>query len=146
MSPYKYKQMLHKEFIKHSQKAPINLENKLNKEAEILVRKLKVEGRIEKYNIKSCFITLKGYKSDFQSNPFRRLINPSKTQTDKISKIIVWDICAPLRIALNIDQWRSTDNSIKWFNNLDKNDKCSFIKCKGSSPIDYGKKKTIWRF
>ena len=39
MSPNKYKQMLHKEVIKHYQKAPLNLENELNKEAEILVSK-----------------------------------------------------------------------------------------------------------
>ena len=33
-----------------------------------------------------------------------------------------------LRIALNLNQWRSTEYCIKWFNNLDKNDKYSFIK------------------
>ena len=43
----------------------------------------------------------------------------------KISKIILQDICATLRITLNIS---SIENYIKWFNNLDKNDKCSFIK------------------
>ena len=52
MSPKKYKQMLHKEVIKHHQKSPLNLINEFDKLAEILARKLKVEGRTEKYYIK----------------------------------------------------------------------------------------------
>ena len=92
-----------------------------------MARKLKVEGRIEKYIIKKCFITIKDHKSDFQSNPTCRLINPSKSQMGKISKIILQDICAILRIALNINQWHSTEDCIEWFHNLDKNDKCFFF-------------------
>ena len=46
----------------------------------------------------------------------------------KINKIILQDICARLSIALNINQWCSTEDCIKWFNNLEKDDKCSFIK------------------
>ena len=137
MNPNKYKQMLHKEIIKHYQKAQLSLENELNKEVEILACKLKVEGRIEKYNIKRCFIKLKDHKSDFQSNPTCRLINPSKSQMHKISKIILQDLCATLRIALNIHQWHSTEDCIKCFYNLDKNDKCSFIRY--NIIIDYGK-------
>ena len=40
--------MLHKKIIKNYQKARVDLENELDKEAEILAGKLKVEGRIEK--------------------------------------------------------------------------------------------------
>ena len=46
----------------------------------------------------------------------------------KTSKNVLQDICATLRLAFNINQWRSTEDCIKWFNNLDKNDKSSFIK------------------
>ena len=68
MRPYKYKQMLNKEVIKHYQKAPHNLENEINKEAETFISKLEVEDRIEKYYRKMCFIPFKDHKSDFQSN------------------------------------------------------------------------------
>ena len=88
MSPNQNKQMLHKEVIKHYQKAPQNLENELNKEAEILANKFKVEGRIEKYNIKRYFLTLKDHKSDLQCNLICKLINPSQSKMAKISKII----------------------------------------------------------
>ena len=46
----------------------------------------------------------------------------------KISKVILQDICATLRIVLNINQCRSTEDCIKWFKDYDKNVKCSFIK------------------
>ena len=37
-------------------------------------------------------------------------------------------MCAMLRIALNINQWRCTNNCIKWFKDYDKNDKCFIVK------------------
>ena len=93
-----------------------------------MASKFKVEDRIEKYNIKRCFITLKDHKSVFQSNPTCRIISLSKSEMVKISKIIFQDFCATLRIALNINQWHNTEDCIKWFNNQDKNDKYYFIK------------------
>ena len=96
--------MLHKEVITHYKKALQSLEADLNEEAELLAYKLKVEDRIEKFNIKNCFITLKDHKGDFQSNPTRKLINPSKTQMGKISKVILQDICISFRSDLNVNQ------------------------------------------
>ena len=83
---------------------------------------------MEKYNTKNCFITIKDHKSDFKTNPECRLINPAKTQIGRVSKTIIQDICASLRLALNINQWQSTKACIKWFEECDKNDKCSVIK------------------
>lgn len=67
ISPSKY--ALHKEVIKHYKKAPANLEVELNKEASILANKFNLENRIEKINIKNCFITLKDHKNNFYNNP-----------------------------------------------------------------------------
>ena len=36
--------------------------------------------------------------SDFQTKPEHRLINPSKTQMGKISKVILQEMCATFRI------------------------------------------------
>ena len=68
------------------------------------------------------------HKSDFKTNPECRLINPAKTQIGRVSKIIVQDICDSLRLALNINQWRSTKDCLKWFEEYDRDDRCSFIK------------------
>ena len=54
--------------------------------------------------------------------------NPAKTQIGRISKIIVQEIYESLRLALNINQWRSTNVCIKWFEVYENDDRCSFIK------------------
>ena len=105
----KYRQMIFKEVVKNYKKAPPDLEKELNNEAKMLVHKLGIVDRVEKYNTKNCFITIKDHKSNFKTNPECRLINPAKTQIGRISKIIVQEICESLRLALNINQWRSTN-------------------------------------
>ena len=75
----KYKQMIFKEVVKNYKKAPPDLEKELNNEAKMLAHKLGIVDRVEKYNAKNCFITIKDHKSNFKSNPECRLINPAKT-------------------------------------------------------------------
>ena len=123
----KYKQMMFKEVIKNYKKAPPDLEKELNSEAKMLPHKLGIVDRVEKYNTKNCFITIKDHKSDLKSNPECRLINPASI-INLVSKIIVQEICDSIMLALNINQWRSTKDCIKWFEEYNKNDRCSFIK------------------
>ena len=92
----KYKQMMFKEVVEYYRKAPPDLERELNSEAKVLAHRLGIVDRVEKYNTKNCFITIKDHKSDFKTNPECRLINPAKTQIGRVSKIIVQDICALL--------------------------------------------------
>ena len=124
--------------VKNYKKAPPDLKKELNSEAKMLAHRLGIVDRVEKYNTKNCFITIKVHKSDFKTNPECRLINPAKTQIGRVSKIIVQDICDSLRLALNINHWRSTKDCIKWFEEYEKNDRCSFIKydIKDFLPID----------
>ena len=124
----KYKQMMFKEVVKNYKKAPPDLEKELNSEGKMLAHRLGIVDRVEKYNTKNCFITIKDHKSDFKTNPECRLINPAKTQIGRVSKIIVQEICDSLRLALNVNQWRSTKDCIKWFEEYEKKDRCSFIK------------------
>ena len=119
--------MMFKEVGKHYRKAPPGLEKELNSEAKKLAHRLGIVDKVEKYKTKNCFITIKDHKSDFRTNPECRLINPAKTQIGSVSKIIVQDICASLRLALNINQWRITKDCIKWFEEYNKDDRCSFI-------------------
>ena len=74
----KYKQMMFKEVVKHYRKAPPDLEKELNSEAKILAHRLGIVDKVEKYNTKNCFITIKDHKSDFKTNTECRLINPAK--------------------------------------------------------------------
>lgn len=83
ISPNKYNNMIYLEVIKHYKKAAENLEVGPNKEAS----KFNMDNKIEKFNIKQCFITLKDNKHNFYSKPEYRLINPTKTQMGRTSKI-----------------------------------------------------------
>ena len=109
----RYRQMMFKEVVKHYRKASPDLEKELNCEAKMLTSKLGIVDRVEKYNTKNCFITIKDHKSDFKTNPECRLINPAKTQIGRVSKIIVQDICASFRLASDINQWRGTKGCIR---------------------------------
>ena len=123
-----YKKLLDNEVTKFYKKAPPTIENEINREANRLASKLELAGRVDQYSLKSAFITLKDHKSNFLNDPCCRLLNPSKTSMGKISQQIVQEICESLRIALNINQWRSTLDCIKWFEGADINDNCAFIK------------------
>ena len=82
-------------------------------------------GPMSRYYIYILYIYI---YNDFKSNPECRLINPAKTQIGRVSKIIVPEICDSHSLALNINQWRSTENCIKLFEEYEKNDRCPFIK------------------
>ena len=124
----KYRQMIFKEVVKNYKKAPPDLEKELKNETKMLAHKLGIVDRVEKYNTKNCFITIKDHESNFKTNPECRLINPARTQIGRICKIIVQEICESLRLALNINQWRSTNDCIKCFEEYEKDNRCSFIK------------------
>ena len=67
---------------------------------------------------KPAFITLKDHKDNFNSNPKCRLINPSKTELGKVSKIILDDINNRLRSKLHVNQWQNSTSVIDWFNSI----------------------------
>ena len=58
----KYKQMMFKEVVKYYRKAPPDLEKELNSEAKMLAHRLGIVDKVEKYNTKNCFITIKDQK------------------------------------------------------------------------------------
>ena len=73
------------------------------------------------------FITLKDHKEDFPHKISCRLINPSKSEIGKISKIIIENINNKIRSITQINQWKNTSSVIEWFNNISNKRKTSFI-------------------
>ena len=70
--------------------------------------------------MKNCeaFNSLKDHNENFENNPKCRLINPAKSDSEKISKLILGKINTQLRTILNVNQWRNTQNVIDWFGNI----------------------------
>ena len=64
---------------------------------------------------KPAYITLKDQKENFNINPKCCLINPAKTELEKVAKIIVENINKTVREKLHYNQWRNTSNLMDWF-------------------------------
>ena len=95
---------------KHGSEDKISEINELKHIAD----KLSIGNRIECMK-KEAFISLKDHKENFENNPKCRLINPAKSDSGKISKLILDKVNTHLRTILNVNQWRNTQNVIEWF-------------------------------
>ena len=55
------------------------------------------------------------------------IINPAKSDSEKISKLILDKVNTHLMTILNVNQWRNTQNVIEWFGNIEQKSRHSFI-------------------
>ena len=74
---------------------------------------------IESFAHTPAFITLKDHKENFRISHPCGLINPSKSELDKVSKVILENVNKNLVKYLKVNQWRSTDSVINWFNAIE---------------------------
>ena len=93
---------------------------KANAEAKEISKYYGIEDRANRYEEKTCFINAKDHKENFESNPTYRLINPACPHLGKASKLMLDKINANIRQKCNVNQWRSTEDTIRWFVNLEK--------------------------
>ena len=62
--------------------------SEINNELKRIVEKLSIGNRIECMKKREAFLSLKDCKENFENNPKCRLINPAKSDSGKISKVI----------------------------------------------------------
>ena len=74
-----------------------------------------------------AYFTRKDHKEHFPNKTPCRLINPSKTDIGKISKIILDKINKKVVEKFNISQWKNTSSVLDWFKSIERKDECSFI-------------------
>ena len=113
-----YEKMIHDSITKTYKKADPYTKDKIDTEAKTLATKLHLDDKMEVLAKQQAFITLKDHKDDFVNNPKNRLINPTKSEMGMVSKTILESINSRIRNALNVNQWRKTDDVIKWFINI----------------------------
>ena len=87
--------------------------SEINNELKHIADKLPIGNRIEYMKKREAFISLKDHKENFENNPKCRLINPAKSDSGKISKLILDKVNTHLRTILNVNQWRNTQNVIE---------------------------------
>ena len=126
-SPENHEKLLLENITKTYKKAPEKLEKSINLEAKSIAKHYQLEDRIDSMAKTSAYITLKDHKDNFQMNPSCRLINPAKNELGKISKILLERINKSLVKSLKVQQWKNTDDVIKWFNEIQHKGECTFI-------------------
>ena len=119
MSKDEYLKLLADNITAGYQKADEKVVININEEARMVTKNLEISDRINKLPLKESFITLKDHKENFQSAPKCRLINPTKSNVGRISKVILDRINNKIRKETGLKQWTDTDQVLKWFLNLD---------------------------
>ena len=109
---------------KHGSEGTIS---QIDDELKHISNNLRIGDRIEQMKKREAFISLKDHKENFGNNPKCRLINPAKSESGKLCKIILDKANSNLRKILNLNQWKNTQNVIKWFDDIKEKHRHSFI-------------------
>lgn len=127
LKPDEHRKLLSNNITKTYKKAPERIEDAINLEAKCIAEKLQLDDRIEHMGKRQAFITLKDHKEDFRSKPACRLLNPTKSEIGKTSKIILERINTELRNKIGVNQWKNSGEVIEWFKSIEEKQNCAFI-------------------
>ena len=108
-------------------KAPKSSFDNVNLEAKEIAGDDRLDDRIDTMATKNAFITLKDHKPNFDNNPTCRLINPAKSDIGVVSKSILDKINIAIKQHSEVNQWKSTSETINWFKSIKDKQNCSFI-------------------
>ena len=97
-------------------------------EAKNIAGKLDFAERVDCLAKNPVFTTLKHRKEDFQAILPYRLINRSKSELGKASKVKLEKINQTLIKNLDVNQWKNSSSVIKWFKSIDNKKDCLFLK------------------
>ena len=77
--------------------------------------------------VPEAYITIKDHKEAFPNKISCRLINPSKSSIDKISKVILDKISNVVQSRTSVNQWKDRSSVIEWFINIKNKESSSFF-------------------
>ena len=97
-------------------------------EAKHIAENIKLDDLTESLAQAPAFITLKDHKENFRTSHPCHLINPSKSELGKVSKVILENMNTNLVKSLNVNQWRSPNSAINWLNAIVNKSQCLFIR------------------
>ena len=70
---------------------------------------------------------MKDHKDNYENNTKCRLLNPSKSELGKVSKIILSKIVKIVKEKTNYNHWQNTSSVLTWFKNLQNKENLTFI-------------------
>ena len=113
MTPEIYPKLLQETVTKKYKKATQKVGTSI-----ILEGKNTIDVRVECLAKTEASISLKNHKDNFLSYPTFRLLNPCKCELEKTSKSILEEVNNTIKVTLNLNQWKNTNEIIDWFINI----------------------------
>ena len=114
-----YKKILNDNITMEYKKANEDLVRDINVKSATFATKIELENRMEAYTNIQCMVTYKDHKENAITRPTFRLINPAKTDLDRVSKSILDEKIIIVRSETKLNQWKSTQSVLSWFKNLE---------------------------
>ena len=127
LEPSKYNDLLEQNITKSYKKAHPNTVRDIHTENKKIATKLGIDDRVDTTANKDAFITLKDHKPNFANKPTCRLINPTKSEIGKISKVTLERINNKITRASKFNQWKNSTSVIEWFKAIENKQHHSFI-------------------
>ena len=127
LEPSKYNDLLEQNITKSYKKAHPNTVRGIHTENKKIATKLGIDDRVDTTANKDAFITLKDHKPNFANKPTCRLINPTKSEIGKISKVTLDRINNKITRASKFNQWKNSTSVIEWFKAIENKQHHSFI-------------------
>ena len=114
-----YKKILKENVTETYKKSTERLEKSINLEAKNIAKEVDLIERVECLTKNPAFVTLKDHKENFQGSLPCRLIDPSKSELGKVSKVKLGKINHPPIKHLDVNQWKNPRSVIEWFKGID---------------------------
>ena len=127
LEPSTYNNLLEQNITKSYKKAQHTATHTIHSVDKSIATKLGIDDRVDITANKDAFITLKDHKPNFANKPTCRLINPTKSEIGKISKVILDRINDKITTKTNINQWKNTSSVIEWFKKIENKQQHNFI-------------------
>ena len=123
-----YKKLLQENITKNYKKASKEDIIQTNKKASRIANNLGIADRVDKFIESEAYITLKDHKQAFPKRIECRLLNPAKSNIGKISCQTLKTAIKQIKKGTMLNQWSSSDDVTKWFENININTKSTFFK------------------
>ena len=115
---YDYKKLLKENVTRDYKKTDTEVASDINKVSKTVAQKMHLDYKMEVFQKKESFVTLKDHKENFENNSKCRLINPSKTDIGKIAKQILQSYVHKLRDMAGVNRWGNTTGVTEWFSSM----------------------------
>lgn len=127
VEPADYSKLLDQNITKAYKKASADAVKGIHSVSKSIAAKLDIADRVDTMAEREAYVTLKDHKDNFANKPTCRLINPTKSELGRVSKLILDRINQKIRTASNLNQWRNTASVIEWFKDIKNKTTQTFI-------------------